>query len=83
MRVVVTLRMGASSHAELATELARLPVRERAKRLRLLASLGLVMIRGGVGVPAPETSPTPEKVPETAAGRRFRSLRARLQSTLD
>lgn len=43
MRVVIKFATGA--HAELLAELERIPQRERAERLRLLASIGLMFMR--------------------------------------
>lgn len=43
MRVIVTVTEGAAQ--ELHAELARIPVRQRAERLRHLAALGLAFVR--------------------------------------
>ena len=60
MRVIVTVTEGASQ--ELYAELARLPSRQRAERLRHLAGLGLALVRNPDpvlrGCPSTEGNPT-------------------------
>jgi tRNA A37 methylthiotransferase MiaB len=45
MRVVI--KFSSRAHAELLAELEQMPSRERAERLRLLASIGLVFMKSG------------------------------------
>jgi len=80
MRVVVKIPNHA--YAELVAELERVPARERAERLRVLANIGLTFIRYGhesFTMPEPTMHPL-AKIP--AESNRFRKVRERLQSVL-
>lgn len=81
MRIV--LRCPGAAHAELRAELERVPPRERAERLRLLASVGLIVCRSG-GLPGAPGGPIQTSSEITAPNpARFRGVRHRLQQSLD
>lgn len=86
MRIVV--KLPSHAYAELQAELERLPARERAERLRLLASLGLLLCKSGV-VPAAGPQPLagamqPTPAPaEPASTNRFRGIKERLKNGID
>jgi hypothetical protein len=50
MRIVV--KFPSRAYAELVADLEQIPSRERAERLRLLASVGVTVLRSGPGLPA-------------------------------
>lgn len=80
MRVVV--KIPGHAYAELVAELERIPARERAERLRVLANIGLTFIRyshESFTMPEPTMHPL-AKIP--AESNRFRKVRERLQSVL-
>jgi hypothetical protein len=83
MRVIVTVIEGAAQ--ELYAELARLPSRQRAERLRHLAGLGLALVRNPDpvlrGCPSTEGNPTLAGEPllsNDAAQQRQDTLKAKL-----
>ena len=80
MRVVV--KIPSHAYAELVAELERVPARERAERLRVLANVGLTFLKYGheaLNIPEPARHPL-AKV--RAMSNRFRKVRERLQSVL-
>lgn len=50
MRIVV--KFPSRAYAELVADLEQMPSRERAERLRLLASVGMTVLRSSQGLPA-------------------------------
>lgn len=73
--VEVRLRTNAAS-AELAADLAAIEPRQRAERLRMLATLGLAMLRDGAPVPQPvaEVLPDGSQEPAELSDRKARLL---------
>lgn len=81
MRVVV--KISSHAYAELVAELERVPARERAERLRVLASIGFVSIKcGHATVISPELSLDSATKSRSVEDTRFRKIRGRLQSAL-
>ena len=81
MRVVV--KIPSHAYAELVAELERVPARERAERLRVLASIGLAFMK--CEHPAfvnPELPQYPTKKSQPAADSHFRKIKERLQFVL-
>ena len=79
MRVVVKIPIHA--YAELVAELERIPPRERAERVRLLASIGLTLVTHStnpVGHAGEAYFGQPE-VPKSSAGVGFHKIRNRLK----
>ncbi len=86
MRVIVTVTEGAAQ--ELHAELARIPARQRAERLRHLAALGLALLGNAELVlkacPSTEDQPTPLAEPPLSrdAAQRQDKLKAKLTNGL-
>jgi hypothetical protein len=75
LRAVVNI---GPSQPELLEDLVRLPKRSRAARLRHLAAVGLLAIKGG-GVPVAKVAPGPvPSTPDASAQRRRERLVGRL-----
>ena len=75
-RVVVNM---SADHPELLADLAALPRRARAARLRHLAAVGLAAIRaGGITVPLAHSPSPPATTPDAADSRRRDRLVGRL-----
>lgn len=75
MRVVV--KIPSHAYAELQAELERIPPRERAERLRLLAAVGLILAQSGW----PSTAVSEDT--QQSMRSEFRRIRRRLMATLD
>jgi len=77
MRVVVKIPNHA--YAELVAELERIPPRERAERMRLLASVGMTyMMRDQAQLTSTGIPAVLDGVPENRGAKRFQEIRARL-----
>lgn len=84
MRIVV--KLPPQAYPELQAELERLPARQRAERLRLLASIGLLLCQSGaapVGVVLTMLKPQPEGPSATLGASRFRGIKERLKSSIE
>jgi len=81
MRVVV--KIPSHAYAELVAELERVPARERAERLRVLANIGLTFVKcDHTAVVNPELPQYPTKKSQPAADSHFRKIKERLQFVL-
>lgn len=86
MRVVV--KFPSRAYAELLAELEQMPPRERAERLRLLASIGLMAFKSGMAMPhtsdsQPEITSTPSSPgKDTPIPERCRRIRDKLKAGL-
>lgn len=81
MRVVVKIPNHA--YAELVAELERIPARERAERLRVLANIGLTLMMGKhTAVVSPELLKHSAMEGQPAGNSHFRKAKERLQATL-
>jgi thiamine monophosphate kinase len=77
MRIVV--KFPSRAYAELLADLEQIPPRERAERVRLLASVGMTVLRSGTaGAPAAGVSALGEDRPTNTTVSGFRRVRDRL-----
>lgn len=82
MRVVV--KFPSRAYAELVADLEQIPSRERAERLRLLASVGMTVLRSGTvttagGCLSPDSIPGIEGTSANKVHTGFHRVRARLR----
>ena len=81
MRVVV--KIPSHAYAELVAELERVPARERAERLRVLANFGLTFVKcRHTAVVSPEHPKYPAMEGQPAGNAHFRKVKERLQTIL-
>lgn len=78
MRIVV--KFPSRAYAELLADLEQIPTRERAERLRLLASVGMTVLRSGTtGASAVKGKVLGEDRPTSTTVSGFRRVRDRLK----
>lgn len=78
MRIVV--KFPSRAYAELLADLEQIPTRERAERLRLLASVGMTVMRSGTaGIPSVGANTLGKDRPTNATVSGFRRVRDRLK----
>lgn len=83
MRIVVLL--SETGHPELSGELASLPARQRAERLRTLATVGLLFTKGRQPIPlqsSPQTPVTEMVPPRRQHSAEFSRIREQLRKNL-